>query len=110
MKVFDTADIELPSGFRLSANELQQCVTGVNQKFISLQRRTADMAIGIFSAIDFRMLSGLVGETLVSELDAKTASLRKNPNIDGYPDLLDVSQAAAKDNANLSSSPMEGWR
>lgn len=51
------------------------------------------MSLNIFEVIDFRMLSALIGEVLVTDLADHDARFQKNPNIDGYPDLLNVSRA-----------------
>jgi len=50
------------------------------------------MALNVFEVIDFRVMSGLVGEALVSEISDSHENLEKNPNIDGYPDLLNASR------------------
>ena len=84
--------IQLNSGFKLEVEILKNAVEHVNSQFSDLEERTEKMALNIFEVIDFRMLSGLLGETLVSTLSNDVRSLRKNPNIDGYPDLIDVSQ------------------
>lgn len=83
--------IELPSGFIVDVESILASVKNTNKKFRRLKRRTEEMDLNIFNIVDFRMLSGLVGETLISDLAEKIDELEKNPNIDGYPDLVDVS-------------------
>ncbi len=90
--ILDESPIVLSSGFELSTREIASAINLVNKKFYDLEKQTEAMAFNIFEVIDFRMLSGLVGETLVSALSTTSDSLRRNPNIDGYPDLLDVSK------------------
>ena len=63
----------------------------VNSKLIELGNKTEALALNIFEVIDFRMLSGMIGEMLVAELANANPNIRKNPNIDGYPDLVNVS-------------------
>jgi len=92
LKICNDRPINLSSGFVLDMDSLLNSVNTVNNKFKTLESRTEEMALNIFDAIDFRMLSGLVGETLVSELSNEISGLYKNPNMDGYPDLLDVSR------------------
>ena len=38
------------------------------------------------------MMSGMIGESLVAAINQIVPELEKNPNIDGYPDLMDVSR------------------
>jgi len=54
------------------------------------------LTLDLYDVIDLRMLSGLIGEMFVSELCRICPALTKNPNIDGYPDLLDVSTEMSK--------------
>lgn len=92
----DNEPIELRGGAVVSIDEVYEAVKETNSKFRALERRTEEMAFNIFEAIDFRMLSGLVGETLVTELSNSINMLEKNPNIDGYPDLVNVSKSEYK--------------
>ena len=46
------------------------------------------MSLDVFTVMDFRVLSGIVGETYANELAVTTGNFMQNPNIDGYPDLL----------------------
>lgn len=72
-------------------------IESVNRKFVSLGESTEEIAFNVFEVIDFRMLSGLIGEALVSDLSHSIEQLLGNPNMDGYPDLLDVSKKAYLD-------------
>jgi hypothetical protein len=49
------------------------------------------MSLDIFKILDLRTLSGTVGETFVGEMSTILPALRKNPSIDGYPDLVQCS-------------------
>ncbi len=89
---FDDSPIVIQSGFELSIELIIQSVLAVNKKFVSLSKNTSKIAFNVFEVVDFRMLSGLLGEALVSDLSTRVDALLRNPNIDGYPDLVDVSQ------------------
>jgi len=54
------------------------------------------MALDVFEIIDFRMISGLIGELFAVEVAKAVPWLKKNPNIDGYPDLLNLSTPDAR--------------
>ncbi len=90
--IVDDSPIALPSGLEVGMPALLAAVEAVNLSLSRVARNTSQMAINLFEVLDFRVLSGLVGEFLVAELASLEQSLLKNPNIDGYPDLLDVSR------------------
>lgn len=92
LKVIDNSPIVLPSSLKLDIADIHSAVDSVNGKLRLLADTTSTIAFNIFEVLDFRMLSGMVGESLVSTLAATIASFEKNPNIDGYPDLLDASR------------------
>jgi hypothetical protein len=92
MMVIDGSPIALANGFALEISSVERSVERVNEKFRELKSRTKEMALNVFEVIDFRMISGLVGEVLVSEISAHNDGLVKNPNIDGYPDLMNASR------------------
>jgi hypothetical protein len=91
LKVINDDAIHLASGLQITSSLLQSAVSSTNEQLRDLQRRTSALTIDAFSVIDFRMLSGLVGEMLVARMSIMCPFLEKNPNIDGYPDLVDVS-------------------
>lgn len=97
---------------QLSRNVLQNedIVTAINSVNDSLQKASLPLegiALELYDIIDLRMLSGLIGEMFVTELCAVLPFLKKNPNIDGYPDLLDLSSSEAE-NA-LPTLPSESF-
>jgi len=92
MKVIDGSPIVLADGFALEISSVEKSIERVNDKFRELKSRTKEMALNVFEVIDFRMISGLVGEVLVSDISAHNDGLVKNPNIDGYPDLMNASK------------------
>jgi hypothetical protein len=92
MLEIDASPVILAGGFALDTAFISQAVGRVNDKFHFLKLKTKEMALNVFEIIDFRMISGLVGEVLVSDISNHNVGLVKNPNIDGYPDLLNASR------------------
>ena len=90
-RVIDSSPISIQDYLFLDIDFVLNAVQHVNSKFRQLKLKTESMALNVFEAIDFRMMSGLVGESLVSTISASHPHLEKNPNIDGYPDLLNAS-------------------
>src|SRR5690242_13635597 len=84
------ADINL-SADRLSNAALVSAAQALNDRLIGVSRGIGRLSLQVFDIMDLRMLSGLMGEMFVAELCRQNSFLFKNPNIDGYPDLLDVS-------------------
>lgn len=82
-------DIKLLNG-NLTVNEIKNAIHAVNSTLLDLSMPDGKIGLELYEIIDLRMLSGLIGEMFVSQVVNNTTSLIKNPNIDGYPDLLDV--------------------
>lgn len=93
LHICDSSPIVLTSGSQLEIEILANSINSVNAQLRDLEKRSEAMALNIFKAIDFRMLSGLLGESLVTTLAVQNPHLKRNPNIDGYPDLMDISQS-----------------
>lgn len=72
----------------ITPDEILEAVNRTNSKFHYISEATQKMNLDIFSVIDFRNFSGMVGEAFAEELSQVTGRLIKNPNMDGYPDLL----------------------
>ena len=89
-KVFDATPIQL-SHFNLETDLLLEAAERANSKMEYIHKKTPAMKLDVFSVIDFRVLSGLIGETFITELASVCPNLKKNPNLDGYPDLVQVS-------------------
>jgi len=89
-KIFRTTPIKL-SDFSLPISDIIKAVESTNAKIDHIHSKTMEMDLDVFDVIDFRVLSGVIGETFVSELSLICPELIKNPHIDGYPDLLQVS-------------------
>lgn len=75
----------------LSSEQLKHAIELTNYKMRELKYKTENDALNIFEVLDFRMMSGMLGEALVTMISQNSNSLTKNPHIDGYPDLLDTS-------------------
>ena len=71
----------------LHSSFVTECANSVNTKLSELARETENFAFNLFDALDFRMLSGMVGELFIRQVAHNTVDYRENPNIDGYPDL-----------------------
>ncbi len=63
-------------------------INATNRKIQLIAESTARLSLDVFKVLDLRTLSGAVGETFVSEMSRICPELRKNPSIDGYPDLV----------------------
>ena len=75
----------------ISTGFVTDCANSVNTKLSELARETENFAFNLFDALDFRMLSGMVGELFIRQITSETGDYRENPNIDGYPDLCATS-------------------
>lgn len=89
-KILNDSPIKL-SHLEVSTDELLLAIKNTNTKFKTISNKTKDMELDIFQVIDFRNLSGIVGEVFVKELSLINNKLHKNPSLDGYPDLLQIS-------------------
>jgi hypothetical protein len=74
----------------LSIRDLLAAINETNNIFDELYAKTKLMDLNLFSFLDFRVLSGLVGESFISKLSSTSKHLAKNPCLDGYPDLLQI--------------------
>jgi hypothetical protein len=92
LAIVENVPIVLDTGLRVEVSQIRDAVDSVNSKLGQLAETTSSIAFNIFEVLDFRMLSGMVGESLVSALTDSVSTLERNPNIDGYPDLIDVSK------------------
>lgn len=86
----------LLSNLEIDVCELLEAVNNTNDIFYRITKQTKLMSLNIFEILDFRNFSGIIGETFVSELSKVNNKLIKNPNQDGYPDLLQVSTQEMK--------------
>lgn len=104
--IADASPIKLCDA-RVTTDALVDAITAANLTLSRAGEIAEGISLELFDIIDLRMLSGLVGEVFVAELCSRLPFLRKNPNIDGYPDLLDVSTKRAE--ASLASLPSDGY-
>ena len=80
-------------GWDLRADYVASAALAVNQRLIEAGTQDGSMSLDLYQIIDLRMLSGLIGELFSAEICRLEPRLIKNPNIDGYPDLCDVSSS-----------------
>ena len=76
------------SHISIDMNTVLESIQSTNNKLRAISDMTREMSLDIFQVLDLRTLSGTVGETFVGEMSSICPSLRKNPSIDGYPDLV----------------------
>ncbi|MGF0063640.1 hypothetical protein ACQRCQ_00045 [Lachnospiraceae bacterium SGI.085] len=86
-KIIDNTSIPL-SHTSVSVDLILDAIISTNKKLQEISAKTRLMSFDIFNILDLRTLSGAVGETFVGELSLIVSELRKNPSIDGYPDLV----------------------
>ena len=86
-RILNTQPIEL-SNISISTEDILTAINSTNQKLRSIADHTKELSLNIFEVLDLRTLSGAVGETFVGEMTRTVPTLRKNPSIDGYPDLV----------------------
>lgn len=76
------------SDISIRMEEILTAIHSTNKKIHSIADHTKNLSLNIFEVLDLRTLSGAIGETFVAEMSRAVPSLRKNPSIDGYPDLV----------------------
>ncbi len=74
----------------LLPSTLTAAAVEVNSRLVGSQQAVRDV-LDLYDIIDLRMLSGLIGELFSTAASHADHRLSKNPNIDGYPDLCDMS-------------------
>ncbi len=84
------ACIPLAQG-KIAPHQLTNAASEVNRRLTESQQEVKDV-LDLYDIIDLRMLSGLIGELFSTVLAEREPRLRKNPDIDGYPDLCDISK------------------
>ncbi len=88
------ANLALVQG-EFSIDILVRAADTVNSRLRAAIAQKDGIRLDLYEIIDLRMLSGLIGELFSTELCKIDARLLKNPNIDGYPDLCDISAPGA---------------
>lgn len=106
-KIIDNSPIEL-NNLEIQVSELLIAIQNVNLKFEEIYYETSRMQLDIFDVLDFRNLSGMVGESFVKELATLNNNLAKNPSMDGYPDLVQISTPEMK--KYFSNCDYEGFK
>tara|TARA_Y100001933_G_scaffold89881_1_gene90920 strand:- start:455 stop:1156 length:702 start_codon:yes stop_codon:yes gene_type:complete len=94
-KNFVDDNISLKSS-KLEVSYLLRALKKTNKQLINASKISSGMALDIFDVMDLRMLSGMIGEMFCYNLSNICFNLKKNPNIDGYPDLCDTSSSLGK--------------
>lgn len=89
-KIISDEPIQL-SNTNVTVETILKAIISTNTKLKNIADSTDKMALNIFKILDLRTLSGTVGETFVGELSTIYPLLKKNPSIDGYPDLCQCS-------------------
>lgn len=86
-KIINNSPIKL-SDMSVSMDTILSAIESTNYKLRSISDYSKNLSLDIFKILDLRTLSGAVGETFVCEMSRINPLLRKNPSIDGYPDLV----------------------
>lgn len=87
LRITSDAEIVIQGGPSIPVSVIHRACTNANEVFRKL-RECQSASVDIFEIIDFRMLSGLVGEVAIGMIAQESGCLMRNPNIDGYPDLI----------------------
>lgn len=75
----------------LQVTDLLDAASRVNSKLRGAANGQIAGNLDLYEIIDLRMLSGMIGEMYTAEIADAHPCLMKNPNLDGYPDLCDIS-------------------
>ena len=86
-KILNSTPIVL-SDTSINVEDILIALNSTNDKLRSIAEFTRKLSLNIFKILDLRTLSGVVGEIFVGEMAKNISSLKKNPSIDGYPDLV----------------------
>ena len=79
----------------ITIQELKNALDSTNYKLTKI--KNSPTGINIFNVIDFRALSGMIGELFAKELSEQVKKVTKNPYLNGYPDLLEISTSELLD-------------
>ena len=102
IRVVPHGALTLRSG-TIATDLLAEAAIRVNSRLSSILSSTGTVRLDLYEIIDLRMLSGLIGEMFSVELSRLDGRLLKNPNIDGYPDLCDISKPGKQEMVNSYS-------
>ncbi len=101
--LYNDAPIDLKNA-TVSSDDLLSAASKANEILLGVEvNRNASMP-SFYDVIDARSLSGFVGELYARVLAGQHGTLKSNPHIDGYPDLLDVSTPEALASAASTDS------
>ena len=96
LHICSQTSLPLQSG-SISIGVFVKAATNVNERLRAATASTGKVKLDLYEIIDLRMLSGLMGEMFSAEVCRLDSRLMKNPNIDGYPDLCDVSMLGQRE-------------
>jgi len=96
LHICSQTSLPLQSG-SISIDVFVKAATNVNERLRAATATTGKVKLDLYEIIDLRMLSGLMGEMFSAEVCRLDDRLMKNPNIDGYPDLCDVSMPGQRE-------------
>lgn len=89
-KIINNFPIQL-SNLSVSIDDICSAIEETNTKLKFIADSTRELSFNVFDVLDLRTLSGSIGETFVGEMSIICPQLKKNPSIDGYPDLVQYS-------------------
>ncbi len=92
-KIINKSSIKL-GDLKITINQLHRALINTNEKIKEIG--FVDDGINLFNIIDFRVFSGMIGELFAKELSLVNNRLERNPNLNGYPDLLNIASPKAK--------------
>ena len=99
--IADNSSIELIN-IQIAVSDLIKAVESTNLKLQQLNNLS--QKVQILKIMDFRVLSGMIGEIFAKELTVIYKSLKKNPYLNGYPDILECSSEKLIDYFNNATS------
>ncbi|WP_152414475.1 hypothetical protein [Blastomonas sp. AAP53] len=92
-------DIKLNAD-KVPVDLLIQAADNVNAHLRNAGKPIDGVDLDLYDIIDLRMLSGLIGEIYANEVSSLHVDLARNPDIDGYPDILDLTGLGLDGNLN----------
>lgn len=88
--IINDSPIEL-SNMTIDSETIRNAIVNTNKTINKIIVSTENMSFNLFDAIDFRNLSGVIGELFANELVLLNNKLCRNPHFHGYPDIIQVS-------------------
>ena len=95
------------SDCNIAVETILQAVINTNQTIRNIIDSTSKLSLDLFDAVDFRNLSGVIGELFATELAELETNLQRNPHFHGYPDLIQVATTEMREYTN--SAELRGF-